>query len=70
LVVSLGRQPVVVPDTVGDDVLTASAKIEDAGLCVGETDGPANTPVIITDPAAGSTVYHGDCIRIVTSQNG
>ncbi len=68
LTVSLGPEPVAVPNVAGDDVLTASARIEQAGLCVGETDGPANTPVIATDPPAGTVVFVGTCVRIITSE--
>ncbi len=65
--VSLGPPPVVIPDVTGLDILTASERLENAGLCIGETDGPANTPVIGTDPPSGTTVLFGSCVRIVTS---
>lgn len=68
LTVSLGREPVVVPDVAGVDILSASSTLEGAGLCIGETDGPANTPVIATDPPSGTTVLFGACVRIITSE--
>lgn len=68
LTVSLGPEPVTVPNVTGTDVLTASAQLESVGLCVGETDGPANTPVIATDPPAGTVVFFGTCVRIITSE--
>ena len=68
LQVSLGPEPVIVPNVAGMDVLSAAAAIEGAGLCVGETDGPANTPVIGTDPPAGVEVFYGSCVRVITSE--
>ena len=67
LTVSLGPEPVVIPDVTGFDILRAVDALEAVGLCIGETDGPANTPVIGTDPPAGRTVFVGTCVRIVTS---
>ncbi len=68
LLVSLGPEPVIVPNVTGLDVVTAANSLTDVGLCVGETDGPANTPVIGTDPPAGTEVFVGTCVRIVTSE--
>jgi beta-lactam-binding protein with PASTA domain len=68
LVVSDGPEPVEVPDVEGMDVLEASAELEDAGLCIGETEGPANTEVLSTDPPAGEVVEAGTCVRIITRE--
>lgn len=67
LTISLGPEPVTIPGTAGQDILTASTALETAGLCVGETDGPANTPVVGTDPPEGTVVDWGTCVRIITS---
>lgn len=69
LVVSDGPEPVEVPDVEGMDVLEASEVLEEAGLCVGETEGPANTEVLSTDPPAGEVVEAGTCVRIITRES-
>ena len=69
LTVSLGPEPVTIPNVAGLDLFSAVAELEQAGLCIGETDGPANTPVIVTDPTAGTVVRVGTCVRIITSQS-
>ena len=69
LIVSDGPEPVEVPDVEGMDVLEASDVLEDAGLCVGETEGPANTEVLSTDPPAGEVVEAGSCVRIITRES-
>ncbi len=68
LTVSKGPEPITVPDVAGSDVVTAANTLEAAGLCIGETDGPANTPVIATDPPAGTVVFPDVCLRIITSE--
>jgi serine/threonine-protein kinase len=70
LTVSLGPEPVVIPDVVGLDVPSAAAALRNAGLAIGDTDGPPDTTVIATDPAAGITVERGFPVRIVTSRFG
>lgn len=66
--VSLGPEPIQIPSVAGADLAGAVATLEGVGLCIGETDGPANTPVIGTDPPAGTTVRVGTCVRIITSE--
>ncbi|MFN3216734.1 MAG: protein kinase domain-containing protein [Acidimicrobiales bacterium] len=70
LTVSLGPEPVVIPDVIGLDVPSAAAALRNAGLTIGDTDGPPDTSVIATDPAAGTTVDFGFPVRIVTSEFG
>ncbi|MFV2038683.1 MAG: PASTA domain-containing protein, partial [Acidimicrobiales bacterium] len=67
LTVSRGPEPITVPDVAGSNLSSAVETLEAVGLCIGETDGPANTPVIATDPPAGTVVFVGTCVRIVTS---
>lgn len=70
LTVSLGPEPVVIPDVTGLDVPSAAAALRNAGLTIGDTDGPPDTTVIATDPGAGTTVDFGFPVRIVTSEFG
>jgi serine/threonine-protein kinase len=67
LVISLGRQPISVPEVVGQSAADASDTLEAAGFVV-RTDGAANKPVIATDPAAGSVLYLGDQVIIITQR--
>ena len=68
--VSIGPEPVVIPDVTGLDVPAAAAALRNAGLCIGDTEGPPDTTVIATDPGGGTTVDFGFCVRIVTSEFG
>jgi serine/threonine-protein kinase len=69
LLVSDGPEPVEVPDVEGLDVLTAAEMLEEVGLCIGETEGPANNEVLTTDPPAGEVVDVGTCVRIITRES-
>lgn len=60
LVVSDGQAPIPVPDVTGYRLADAVEVLETAGLCIGETDGPANERVKITDPPAGEFVAVSD----------
>jgi len=68
LTVSRGPEPIVVPNVAGNNISTAVDTLKGAGVCIGETDGPADTQVIATDPPAGTTVFFGSCVRIITSE--
>lgn len=70
LTVSRGPEPVTVPDVVGGGLSAAVDTLKAAGLCIGETDGPADTAVIATDPLAGTVVFVGTCVRIITTRSG
>jgi eukaryotic-like serine/threonine-protein kinase len=70
LTVSLGPEPVVIPDVTGLDVPSAAAALRNAGLTIGDTDGPPDTTVIATDPGPGTTVAFGFPVRIITSEFG
>lgn len=69
LVVSDGPEPVEIPDVEGLDVLTAAEMLEEVGLCIGETEGPANNEVLTTDPPAGEVVDVDTCVRIITRES-
>jgi len=60
LTVSDGPAPIAVPDVTGYRLADAVEVLETAGLCIGETDGPANERVKVTDPAAGEFVPVSD----------
>ncbi|HEX3980112.1 MAG TPA: PASTA domain-containing protein, partial [Acidimicrobiales bacterium] len=55
--ISLGPQPVIVPDVVGQSVTAAEAALGALGLKVGGPYGPPGaTTVLSTDPTAGTSV--------------
>jgi len=56
LLVSDGPAPVEVPDVTGYRLSDAVEVLLTAGLCIGETDGPADERVRVTDPPAGEFV--------------
>ncbi len=65
--VSLGPQPVLVPDVVDHSVITATADLEALGLRVAGPYGPPHSNrVISTDPAAGSSVLPGTTVDLYT----
>jgi serine/threonine-protein kinase len=55
--ISLGPQPVIIPNVVGESVTAATAALSALGLKVGGPYGPAGaTTVLSSDPAAGTSV--------------
>ena len=70
VVVSLGPEPIVIPDVSGESVADAQAELEAAGLLVDGVDGPPNGVVTGTDPAAGLTVDRGTSVVLVTQRRG
>lgn len=68
VLVSLGPQPVIVPDVSGDTVARAQAALEDAGLVVDGVEGPPDGVVTGTDPDAGSEVDRGSSIVLLTER--
>ena len=55
--ISLGPQPVIIPNVVGDTVTAATAALQALGLKVGGPYGPPGaTKVLSTDPVAGTSV--------------
>jgi beta-lactam-binding protein with PASTA domain/tRNA A-37 threonylcarbamoyl transferase component Bud32 len=67
VVVSKGPEPVVIPNLAGRSATDAASILESVGLCESGVRGPLTTPVIGTDPPAGTTVDYGTCVDIVTS---
>lgn len=70
VIVSLGPQPVIIPDVSGDSVADAQATLEAAGLAVDGVEGPPNGIVVGTDPAAGLQVDRGASIVLLTRRRG
>ncbi len=74
IVVSLGRQPAVVPDVTGMSVADATTTLEAAGLELGEqseafSDDVASGLVIASSPASGAAgYYHGDSVDVTVSK--
>ncbi len=66
IVVSLGREPVIVPDVEGLGIDEAQTILEDAGLVVIEIEGPPGRPVLTTDPPSGTELFAGDEVVIFT----
>jgi serine/threonine-protein kinase len=65
--VSLGPQPVPVPDLSGDTVAQATTALQSKGLTVGAVYGPAKGKVFLTTPDAGTNVSPGTAINIYTA---
>lgn len=62
VVVSDGPAPIEVPDVTGFELADAVEELQEAGLCIGETEGPADDRVRLTDPPAGDFVdFAEDC---------
>lgn len=71
LVVSLGRQPVEMPQVVGTTRAEAEQALSELGLSANITEAYSDTvaegSIISQSSAAGSTVYDGDTINLVVS---
>ena len=72
LTISLGPEPVVVPDVRGQTLQQAQASLSAAGFRTSTTeqfdDSVEFGSVITTEPSSGTTAYRGDKIRIVVSK--
>ena len=64
LVVSLGRDLVVVPEVAGMSIDGAVAAIRKNGLTEGDVSGPAGGSVNATDPEAGASVDRGTVVDL------
>ena len=65
--VSLGPQPVPVPNLSGDTVAQATTALQSKGLTLGAVYGPAKGKVFITTPDAGTNVSPGTAVNIYTA---
>ncbi|MDQ3385180.1 MAG: PASTA domain-containing protein, partial [Actinomycetota bacterium] len=64
LVVSLGRDLVVVPEVAGMSIDGAVAALRSKGLTEGDVSGPAGGKVNATDPEAGASVDRGTVVDL------
>jgi eukaryotic-like serine/threonine-protein kinase len=65
--ISLGPQPVVIPNEIGQSVAAATAALEAEGLKVAGPYGPAGSSTVLSlDPAAGTTVQPGTTVNVYT----
>ena len=65
--VSIGPQPVIVPNVVGEPVSRATGTLESLGLHVAGPYGPPGSKkVLSTDPVAGSSVPPGTTVNVYT----
>ncbi|MGH9096546.1 MAG: PASTA domain-containing protein, partial [Acidimicrobiales bacterium] len=65
--VSLGPQPVPVPNLSGDTVAQATTTLQSKGLTVGAVYGPAKGKVFLTTPDTGTNVSPGTAINLYTA---
>ncbi len=71
LVVSLGPEPVAVPDVTGGSVDDARAQLEDSGLRLGGTTeeyDPAVAGTVVAQDPAGSSLLPGEVVDVVVSR--
>ena len=72
LTVSLGREPISVPDLTRDTLDSANARLKELGLASSVTEEYSDTVkagvVISQDPAAGESRYRGDAIALTVSK--
>lgn len=65
--ISIGPQPVAVPNVIGDTVQQATAALEADGLIAGGPYGPpGSNTVLSTDPFAGTSVLPGTTVILYT----
>jgi serine/threonine protein kinase len=65
--VSLGPQPVIIPNEIGQSVNAATSALEALGLKVAGPYGPpGSTTVLSTDPVAGTSVPPGTTVNLYT----
>ena len=65
--VSLGPQPVNVPDVTGESLHKAEAALSASGLQVGGPYGPSNSNTVVsTSPSAGTSVLPGSTVNVYT----
>ncbi len=70
LVVSLGREQILLPDAVGSDVREAVARLREMGLqvkTVMQTGSAPEGAVLAMQPTAGATLARGDTVTLTVS---
>ncbi len=66
VVVSDGPEKVRVPLLATLGVGEASNVLEQAGLCLGEVDGPLDSEILASNPPADTVVDFGTCVSVIT----
>ncbi len=66
VVVSDGPEKVRVPFLATLGVGEASNVLEQAGLCLGEVDGPLDSEILASNPLADTVVDFGTCVSVIT----
>ncbi len=66
VVVSTGPEQVRVPDVATLGVGNALGVLEEAGLCLGEIEGPLESEILASNPPADTVVDFGTCVDLFT----
>ena len=66
VVVSTGPEQVRVPDLATLGIGIASGVLEEAGLCLGQVEGPPDSEILASNPPAATVVDFGTCVDIFT----
>lgn len=66
VVVSTGPEQVRVPDMATLGVGDAVGVLEEAGLCLGEVEGPLDSEILASNPPADTVVDFGSCVDLFT----
>ena len=66
VVVSTGPEQVRVPDVATLGVGDALGVLEEAGLCLGEIEGPLESEILASNPPADTVVDFGTCVDLFT----
>ncbi|MXZ77008.1 MAG: PASTA domain-containing protein [Acidimicrobiia bacterium] len=66
VVISTGPEQVRVPDVATLGVGDALGVLEEAGLCLGEIEGPLESEILASNPPADTVVDFGTCVDLFT----
>ena len=66
VVISAGPEQIRVPFMATLGVSDAAGVLEEAGLCLGEIEGPIDSEILTSNPPADTVVDHGTCVDLFT----
>ena len=66
VVISDGPEQIRVPVVATLAVEEAAGVLQDAGLCLGEVEGPLDSEILASNPPAETIVDFGTCVAVVT----
>lgn len=66
VVISDGPEQIRVPVVATLGVAEAAGVLQDAGLCLGEVEGPLDSEILASNPPAEAIVDFGTCVTVVT----